>query len=102
MRTIDTVLVPLDGSEFSRIAVPAAARLAARLDAAILLLSAVGSVDEAGKRDADLGDVEVPDHRVARTVVVEHNRHVVRRAALAHTPLAAGDSVELVHFVGGG
>jgi thiamine biosynthesis protein ThiS len=38
----------------------------------------------------------------ARTVVVEHNRHVVRRAALAHTPLAAGDSVELVHFVGGG
>ena len=73
MRTIDTVLVPLDGSEFSRTAVPAAARLAARLDAAIHLLSAVGSVDETGQRDADLADVEVPGHRVARTVVVDRD-----------------------------
>jgi thiamine biosynthesis protein ThiS len=38
----------------------------------------------------------------ARTVVVEHNRAIVRRPALADTPLAAGDAVELVHFVGGG
>ncbi len=37
-----------------------------------------------------------------RTVVVEHNRRIVRRPALAATALAAGDSVELVHFVGGG
>ena len=73
MRIIDTVLVPLDGSEFSRTAVPAAARLAARLDAAIHLLSAVGSVDEAGQRDADLAEVEVPGHRVARTVVVDRD-----------------------------
>jgi nucleotide-binding universal stress UspA family protein len=73
MRTIDTVLVPLDGSEFSRTAVPAAARLAARLDAAIHLLSAVESVDEAGQRDADLAEVEVPGHRVTRTVVVDRD-----------------------------
>lgn len=38
----------------------------------------------------------------ARTVVVEHNRTIVRRPALAGTPLANGDTVEIVHFVGGG
>ena len=37
-----------------------------------------------------------------RMVVVEHNRTIVRRPQLATTPLAAGDTVELVHFVGGG
>jgi thiamine biosynthesis protein ThiS len=37
-----------------------------------------------------------------RTVVVEHNRRIVRRPLLAETPLAGGDAVELVHFVGGG
>jgi thiamine biosynthesis protein ThiS len=38
----------------------------------------------------------------ARTVVVEHNRRIVRRPRLGETALAAGDAVELVHFVGGG
>jgi thiamine biosynthesis protein ThiS len=37
-----------------------------------------------------------------RAVVVEHNRQIVRRPALGDTALAAGDTVELVHFVGGG
>lgn len=37
-----------------------------------------------------------------RTVVVEHNRQIVRRPRLGETPLAEGDAVELVHFVGGG
>jgi len=37
-----------------------------------------------------------------RAVVVELNRGIVRRAALDQTPVQAGDSVELVHFVGGG
>lgn len=37
-----------------------------------------------------------------RTVVVELNREIVRRPRLGATPLAAGDTVELVHFVGGG
>ncbi len=37
-----------------------------------------------------------------RTVVVEHNRQIIRRPALGATTLAAGDTVELVHFVGGG
>ena len=37
-----------------------------------------------------------------RTVVVELNRRIVRRPQLNDTILAAGDAVELVHFVGGG
>ena len=37
-----------------------------------------------------------------RTVVVELNRHIVRRPRLGEIELAEGDSVELVHFVGGG
>ena len=38
----------------------------------------------------------------ARAVVVELNRVIIRRPVLASTPLAEGDSVEIVHFVGGG
>ena len=37
-----------------------------------------------------------------RTVVVELNRQIVRRPRLDDTVLADGDTVELVHFVGGG
>jgi nucleotide-binding universal stress UspA family protein len=105
MRTIDTVLVPLDGSEFSRTAVPAAARLAARLDAAIHLLSAVGSVDEAGQRDADLTDVEVPGHRVARTVVVDRDpagaiHETLRRIPGAVACMATHGRARSTAFVG--
>jgi thiamine biosynthesis protein ThiS len=38
----------------------------------------------------------------ARAVVVELNRQIVRRPHLGDTALANGDTVELVHFVGGG
>jgi thiamine biosynthesis protein ThiS len=37
-----------------------------------------------------------------RTVVVELNRQIVRRPVLTATTLEDGDTVELVHFVGGG
>jgi len=37
-----------------------------------------------------------------RAVVVEVNRRIVRRPELDQTRLDDGDSVELVHFVGGG
>jgi sulfur carrier protein len=37
-----------------------------------------------------------------RLVVVELNRQIVRRPALAGTNVRDGDHVELVHFVGGG
>ncbi len=35
-------------------------------------------------------------------VVVEHNRAILERARLGEVPLAEGDRLELVHFVGGG
>jgi thiamine biosynthesis protein ThiS len=38
----------------------------------------------------------------ARMVVVEHNRRIVRRPALADVRVVPGDAIELVHFVGGG
>ena len=37
-----------------------------------------------------------------RAVVVEHNRHIVRRPALGDVRVTPGDAIELVHFVGGG
>ena len=37
-----------------------------------------------------------------RVVVVEHNRTIVRRPRLSGVTVAEGDSIELVHFVGGG
>ena len=37
-----------------------------------------------------------------RGVVVELNRVIIRRAVVAETPVADGDVVEIVHFVGGG
>ncbi len=36
------------------------------------------------------------------TVVVEHNRTIVRRGQLAGVPVSSGDQIEIVHFVGGG
>ena len=37
-----------------------------------------------------------------RVVVVEHNRAIVRRPRLSGVTVVQGDSIELVHFVGGG
>ncbi len=37
-----------------------------------------------------------------RAVVVELNREIIRRPAIAATPVHDGDVVEIVHFVGGG
>jgi thiamine biosynthesis protein ThiS len=45
-----------------------------------------------------LGELELDP----RAVVVELNREIVRRPALADTALQSGDCIELVHFVGGG
>jgi thiamine biosynthesis protein ThiS len=38
----------------------------------------------------------------ASRVAVELNRAIVLQANFAQTPLAAGDSIEIVQFVGGG
>jgi thiamine biosynthesis protein ThiS len=37
-----------------------------------------------------------------RSVVVELNREIVRRPRLGETRVAEGDTIEIVHFVGGG
>lgn len=37
-----------------------------------------------------------------RKVAVEHNAEIAPRSTLAHVPLADGDVLEIVHFVGGG
>jgi sulfur carrier protein len=37
-----------------------------------------------------------------RLVVVEHNGEILRRDGYAEVNVADGDSLELVHFVGGG
>ncbi|MGN6391870.1 MAG: sulfur carrier protein ThiS [Gemmatimonadales bacterium] len=37
-----------------------------------------------------------------RSVVVELNREIVRRPRLGDTRIGDGDTIELVHFVGGG
>jgi thiamine biosynthesis protein ThiS len=38
----------------------------------------------------------------ARRVAVELNETVIKRARYEHTPIHAGDAVEIVNFVGGG
>lgn len=35
-------------------------------------------------------------------IAVERNREIVPRSTLADVALAAGDEIEIVHFVGGG
>jgi thiamine biosynthesis protein ThiS len=37
-----------------------------------------------------------------RMVVVEQNRVIVRKQGIAEARVAAGDEIEIVHFVGGG
>jgi thiamine biosynthesis protein ThiS len=37
-----------------------------------------------------------------KLVVVEHNRIILDRARFAETEVRAGDTIEVVHFVGGG
>ncbi len=39
---------------------------------------------------------------VHRMIVVEHNGEIIRKERYAETPLKDGDSLEIVHMVGGG
>jgi thiamine biosynthesis protein ThiS len=53
----------------------------------------------------DCGNIEALLARLAidpRRVAVEQNMVVVKRAAYATTPVADGDAIEVVNFVGGG
>lgn len=37
-----------------------------------------------------------------RIIVIEHNLNIIPRELYAETVVAAGDKIEIVHFVGGG
>lgn len=71
--SVVTVLVPLDGSEFSRQALPRAALLADRLGATVHLLSAVAHEDDVAAREAELAAVavQVRGRPTPSTVVVD-------------------------------
>jgi nucleotide-binding universal stress UspA family protein len=70
---IGAVVVPLDGSSFSLLAVPIADWLAGALDAEVHLLSTVDSVEEVPERERALADVALPGRRVHHTVVVDRD-----------------------------
>ena len=53
---------------------------------------------EAETIGALLAELELEPSKVA----VEHNRIIAPRSSLAQQPLASGDTLEIVHFVGGG
>jgi nucleotide-binding universal stress UspA family protein len=70
-RYVDTIVVPLDGSHLAEHALPIAARLARRLDAAVHLLSAVPERAELAPRLEQLAKVERRDVRISHSVVVD-------------------------------
>jgi len=39
---------------------------------------------------------------IHRMIVVEHNGSILRKEQYAETPLSEGDTLEIVHMVGGG
>jgi nucleotide-binding universal stress UspA family protein len=67
---VRTIVVPLDGSDFSKMAVPVAARLARRLSAEVCLFSVVSSEDHIGESQRALAGIPVAG-RVQRLVVVD-------------------------------
>ena len=60
-----------------------------------------GEVYEAA-RDASLTALLAQLGIDPRKVAVEHNRAIVPRSTYERTPLAEGDRLEIVQFVGGG
>ncbi|UOQ91872.1 sulfur carrier protein ThiS [Halobacillus shinanisalinarum] len=60
-------------------------------------------------RNIDLPDTEITISELfdsyniqKRTSVVEHNKEIVSRNDYKNTKVANGDTLEIVHFVGGG
>lgn len=58
----------------------------------------IREVPENSTLDELVGELSLPPERLA----IELNREVVRRAAWPETQMREGDTVEIVHFVGGG
>lgn len=65
----------------------------------VLVVNGASRSVRPGATVADLlGELGLEGRRVA----VERNRQIVKRADWAATPLAQGDQLEILHFVGGG
>lgn len=85
---IDVILVPLDGSKLSELALPVASRLAGRLHAEIRVLSVVARRDRLAERDAALAEVEstLQGCSVSRSVVVARDPAAAISEALWDLP----------------
>jgi thiamine biosynthesis protein ThiS len=55
-----------------------------------------------GVRASDLAALVAELGLEPRKVAVERNLEIVPRSLYAATPLAEGDRIEIVHFIGGG
>jgi len=49
-----------------------------------------------------LADVVAHFNLNERIIVIEHNLDIISRELYGETPVADGDKIEIVHFVGGG
>ncbi len=54
------------------------------------------------KHGSSVAELLIEMALLSERVAVERNRALVTRSAHASTALAAGDTLEIVHFVGGG
>lgn len=88
---IDVVLVPVDGSESSARALPAAWELARRLHAEVRVLSAVVKEQDLEHREKELAALALPDGRAPRrTVVLDPDPvHAIHDALLLNGPAVA-------------
>jgi nucleotide-binding universal stress UspA family protein len=84
--SLETFLVPLDGSAFAATAMVAASELAVRVGANIHLLSVVRTDDQVTEREADLAALKVPERTTDVLVVVDPDPARMIHATLRRLP----------------
>jgi nucleotide-binding universal stress UspA family protein len=104
---VEVLLVPLDGSQLSKLALPVAEELAERLGATALLMSAVRSPDELRRREAELAAIRIKGGRVPFFLVLDHDPagaihealRIIRGAMVCMATHGRGRSAALVGSV---
>jgi nucleotide-binding universal stress UspA family protein len=101
---VEVLLVPLDGSQLSRLAVPVAEELAERLGATVLLMSAVRNPEELRRREAELTAIQIKSGSLPFFLVLDHDpagaiHEALRRIPGAVVCMARGRSATLVGSV---
>lgn len=86
--SLETFLVPLDGSAMAATAMVAANELAERIGANIHLLSVVSTDDEVRDREADLAALKVPERTTDVSVVVDPDPARIIHETLQRLPPA--------------